>query len=274
MSRKRINNCPNTKPYGRMRIHILTVSTDSQLYFPVLLQSCFRNGAVSCKQSSPIIFHILGFGEKWGGYTWRSQKILEYLNRVDVAEYDLVCVVDGYDVICMRNLEDLIDEYRRLCGLSARIIVGHTHTWEWMDVLSRLWFGSVGKGITINAGTYMGPVSVVRDMIEGAWIGHSGAKDDQVLLTKYVSENPHMFYVDVRGEIFWTVSYTCCNILPIVKDRLEVMSLPPPFFLHATTETSLNEVIDYLGYEFEKVPYWKLVFNFFVKFTRHLSLSY
>jgi hypothetical protein len=166
----------------------------------------------------------------------------------------------------MRNLHDLADEYYRLCANTGRIIVGHTNTWPWMDFIGRIWYGSV-SGMTINAGTYIGPVSSVRGMIWSVWAGQPPTKDDQILLTKYVAKMTNRFYIDYRGDIFWTICRTWCDILPIVKSRIG----EPPFFLHGSGDTNLNGVVEYLGYENKRLPWWKHITNFFQKLAGHLA---
>jgi hypothetical protein len=258
------------------RVHILTVATKSDLYFPALLNSCFRNGAVSTRHDSQVVFHILGFGEEWHGYTWRSIKVLQYLNSASVGAQDLVCVVDGYDVVCMRNLNELSQTYTNICGNTGRIVVGHTHTWWWMDLIGRAWYGTAAGGITINAGTYVGPAAVVRDMIWDAWQGQSPQADDQIILTKYIQKNPNMFFVDTRGEIFWTICRTLCNIGHIVRPRIYVPGAPkppPPFFLHGSGDTNLNEVLCLMGYDCYTVPYTRLISNFVHKFSAHIGAA-
>ena len=75
------------------KLHIVTVATDSQYYFPYLVESCKRNGKE---------LEVLGMGEVWQGFNWKYVKMMEYLKTLPTD--DIVCFVDGYDVVCCRNL--------------------------------------------------------------------------------------------------------------------------------------------------------------------------
>lgn len=77
-------------------LHIVTVATESQYYFPYLVESCERHGQK---------LEVLGFDEKWQGFNWRFKKMISYLKTLP--KNDIVCFVDGYDVICCRNLKEM-----------------------------------------------------------------------------------------------------------------------------------------------------------------------
>ena len=77
-------------------LYIVTVATESKFYFPYLIKSCKNNG---------VQLKILAYGEKWKGFNWRFKLVLDYLKSLN--GNDIVCFVDGYDVICTRNLKTL-----------------------------------------------------------------------------------------------------------------------------------------------------------------------
>ena len=85
------------------KLHIVTFATESKYYFPYLQESCRRNGKE---------LEVLGYGEKWEGFNWRYIKMIEYLKGLP--EDDIVCFVDGYDVICTRNLHELIPVFLKI----------------------------------------------------------------------------------------------------------------------------------------------------------------
>ena len=77
-------------------VHIVTVSTENKFYFDYLKQSCHKNGKE---------LEVLGYRQEWKGFNWKLKLMLEYLNKLN--KNDIVCFVDGYDVICVRNLNQL-----------------------------------------------------------------------------------------------------------------------------------------------------------------------
>ena len=86
-----------------MKTHIITVATSSELYFPYLVDSCKKNG---------IPLTVLGYGEKWTGFCFKFDKMIQYLKKLD--PNDVVCFIDGYDVICVRNLREMTDVFLQL----------------------------------------------------------------------------------------------------------------------------------------------------------------
>ena len=96
-------------------LHIVTVVTESKYYFPYLSKSCKRHG----KQ-----LKILGYGEKWKGFNWRFKLMIEYLETLK--DDDIVCFIDGYDVLCTRNLNELKSVFLKLHKeKKCKIIVGY-----------------------------------------------------------------------------------------------------------------------------------------------------
>ena len=96
-------------------LHIVTVATESKFYLPYLVESCKKNGKE---------LEILGFGEKWQGFTWRFKLMIDYLENININ--DIVCFIDGYDVICTRNLNELKENFIKLKNeTNSKIIVGY-----------------------------------------------------------------------------------------------------------------------------------------------------
>ena len=156
-------------------MHIVTVVTESQYYFPYLVESCKKNG-------QELI--VLGYGEKWLGFNWRFKKMIEFLKQLP--EHDIVCVVDGYDVICTRHLNELEDEFIKIKNrTNCKFIVGHDksysiHKYNW------LLFGTC-KNKSLNAGTYIASAGDMLTIITKIYnLNPKDNADDQVLLTKYL----------------------------------------------------------------------------------------
>ena len=61
-------------------IHIVTVATESRYYLPYLYDTCERFGYT---------LNVLGFNEKWSGYVFKLEKMIEFLRNVD--PQDIVC---------------------------------------------------------------------------------------------------------------------------------------------------------------------------------------
>ena len=83
-------------------IKFITVATHSDFYFPVLKESCLKNN---------IELIVLGFGEKWKGFTWRFDLLRKYISKLDPDE--IIIVGDAFDVIIL-NTNDIINKFLSL----------------------------------------------------------------------------------------------------------------------------------------------------------------
>ena len=225
-------------------LHIVTVATESKYYFPYLVESCRRYGKE---------LEILGFGKQWKGFNWRFKLLIEYLKTLP--DNDIVCVVDGYDVICTRNLNELKNSFLRLYNQKkCKIIVGYDnvdHSYYLNKLANKMYFGSC-KNISLNAGTYIGFVKDLLKIIQNIQsINDNVRSDDQVLLTKYCNLKSSLFYIDTQNDIFLTIGNSLNEIDDIVLDNGNVVyNNKHPFFLHGPGSTYLDNVIKKLGYEY------------------------
>lgn len=224
-------------------LHIVTVVTESKYYFPYLVESCRKYGKE---------IEILGYGEKWRGFNWRFKLMIDYLRKLN--PNDIVCFIDGYDVICTRNLYELKEVFLKLYNVkNCKIIVGYDNI-KYTNFLNKLliksYFGTC-KNISLNAGTYIGYVNDLLKIIEQILELNSDDKaDDQKLLTNYCNLNDS-FYIDTHNEIFLTIDHPLHEIDDIInihENKKISYNKKFPFFLHAPGTTYLDNTIKKLGY--------------------------
>jgi len=237
-------------------LHIVTVVTESKYYFPYLVESCRRNGKE---------LEILGFGQKWKGFNWRFKLMIEYLKALP--DNDIVCVVDGYDVICTRNLNELKNSFLSLYNQKkCKIIIGYDnlkHTNYLNKLHVSISYGSC-KSISLNAGTYIGFAKDLLEIIKNIQtIDDNNNSDDQVLLTKYCNSKSSLFYIDTQNDIFLTIANPLHEIDDIVLDNDRVVyNNKSAFFLHAPGSTYLDNVVKHLGYEYNVEVYKQLKYKY------------
>jgi hypothetical protein len=223
-------------------LHIVTVATESKYYFPYLVKSCKRNGKN---------IKVLGYGEKWEGYNFKYKKITEYLKTLP--NNDIVCFVDGYDVICTKNLNNMpivFEEIKNRTG--SKIIVGYDNKKNiYSKILTYFIFGMCNNTL-LNSGTYIGNVVDILLMLEKINnISSDMNADDQLLLTKYCNLNPNDVYIDVHNELFLTLirSGDMIDYISIENNKVTYNN-KQPFFIHAAGGAShLDSVIPKLGYK-------------------------
>ena len=228
-----------------MKTHIITVATNSELYFPYLVDSCKKNG---------IPLTVLGYGEKWTGFTFRFDKMIQYLKKLD--PNDIVCFIDGYDVICVRDLREMTDVFLQLkkknnCKIviaENNIIINNLYNVV-LYITVKTSFDKC-KNKLINAGSYIGQVKDILYILEQVYTGDN-TLDDQKILVKYCKTNPNDFYIDLKNELFLTIDRPFDSIHPYltVKNNKIYYNNNRPFFIHGNGHTYLDSTLDLVGYK-------------------------
>lgn len=227
------------------KIYLSTVATEEKLYMKYLIESIKKNNGE---------LKILGYGEKWKGFNWRNLLMKEYLKTLD--KNDVVCFIDGYDVLCLRNLSHLVDKFIEIQKREqCKIIVAYDRVLNPIDnFFVSLYFGKCNN-ISLNAGTYIGYVGDILEMINLVFIENNDVNaDDQVLLTKVCNLNKGIIYIDVKNEIFLTISDRLTDISNnlIVNENKEVIyNNNKPFFLHCPG-SYFDELLIKLDYDYDE----------------------
>lgn len=228
-----------------MKTHIITIATNSELYFPYLVDSCKKNG---------IPLTVLGYGEKWTGFTFRFDKMIQYLKKLD--PNDVVCFIDGYDVICVRNLNEMTDVFLQLKNKNNCKIVIAENNIIMNNLYNVVLYITVKtsfdkcKNKLINAGSYIGQVKDILYVLEQVYTGDN-TLDDQKILVKYCKTNPNDFYIDLKNELFLTIDRPFDSIHPYltVKNNKIYYNNNRPFFIHGNGHTYLDSTLDLIGYK-------------------------
>jgi hypothetical protein len=237
-------------------LHIVTVATESKYYFPYLVESCKRNGKE---------LEVLGYGEKWKGFNMKYKQMIEYLRKLP--EKDIVCFVDGYDVLCVRDLSELKKEFleiREKTGCKM-VVSEDIHQFSLMKFFTFLTCGKCNN-ISINSGMYIGYapdlLKILEEMIK---INDKDDADDQLLLTQYCNQSKNSVYIDSEQQLFLTI----CTPLTELDQYVEVSETTKkvsyhsshPFFVHANFYGYLDGLIQKLGYSIEPNKIKNELFN-------------
>ena len=211
-------------------LHVVTVATESKYYYPYLEKTC---GEWNIKLTT------LGMGEKWGGYVWKFKKVLAFLKSID--PNDIVCFVDGYDVVCTRNLNELVPMFLKIKEREkCDMVIAKDHSLIFpLDKILHLYFGTC-NGTRINSGTYIGHAKDVLDILQEATRLQPNEQDDQRLLTGYCSLYEKRFYIDKKVELFQV------NLIPLTEAKLPRKRA---FFVHAAGCGFLTNVLTEMGYD-------------------------
>ena len=171
---------------------LVTVATHSDGYYPWLLQSCTRHNAE---------LTVLGWGEKWKGFSWRFTLMIDYIKSLNPNE--IVCFIDAYDVILLQPLEKIAKKFIKIQNeTNCKMVVAHElHSTYIQKFGTDITLGTC-KNRNVNAGTYIG---YAKDLIETLpkiyELGPHYHSDDQKSLIEYCKKS-HMTYILIQVIAF------------------------------------------------------------------------
>jgi hypothetical protein len=241
--------------------HIVTVATDSKFYFEYLKESCKKFGKE---------LEILGYKQKWLGYNWKFNLMNDYLKKINPT--DIVVFVDGYDVVCLRKLDNLVKKFFEIKKREkCKIIVGHDKVMFFSgEIFQNLHFGKC-KDTFLNSGSYIGTASDLLEILNNMSKMNSDNKaDDQVLMTKYCNLKNDEVYIDVKNEIFIVLSNPFNDVdqeFKLINNEIVYKDGNKPFFFHGPASTYLDELIKKIGIQHNDDDNIKnnILKNFFTK---------
>jgi len=234
--------------------HVVTFATEEKYYFPYLVESCKRHG----KQ-----LEVLGMGTKWKGFAIKFINMIDYLKTLP--DNHIVCFIDGYDVICVRDLNEFKQNFINISNkTNCKIVIAvnkenkKTHNSFFFSKLtsitSEFAFGKCNN-YHLNSGTYIGYKKDLLEILENIRTNYlsNDSDDDQVLLTNYCKNNDKYFYKDNKNLFFSVFFEPLTNIdnLLTIENGTVYVNNEKPFFLHAIFGTYLDNVIIKLGYKYD-----------------------
>lgn len=192
---------------------------------------------------------------------------------------DIVCFVDGYDVICCRDLSEFKDEFLRIHKeTNCKIIIGYDIKSGVFNFLSKIVFGKCNNYL-INSGLYIGYANDLLEIILNVYnLFKNETVSDQVALTQYCNMSDiNDFYIDSKNELFCNIMATLEDISKYVnidqKNNILTYNSNKPFFIHAPGFGYLDEIIKKLDYNIsieDSNEIRKQIFNNVIKKVSHL----
>ena len=224
-------------------MRLVTVATHSEGYFPFLVKSCERMGAR---------LDVLGWGQPWGGFSHKTELVFEHVSALD--EDEVVCVLDAYDTLLLRPLDEMEAAFRHFSEYSgARVVVGCDRADMWIARQYAIaTFGTCNEK-SINAGTYVGRARDVAGMLHGM-LARDLRTDDQKQMTKFCREHPSIVHVDCDMVFFWVAIASFGRDAIDARVRVEnggtvTRDGVRPFVVHAPSRTSMIGLLRALGYD-------------------------
>jgi hypothetical protein len=235
------------------KLHIVTVATEEKYYLPYL--------KILCKKFNNEL-KTLGLGTKWQGFSYKIHLILKYLKTLD--SNDIVCFIDGYDVICVRDTNELVNEFKKVINDKLILISVDTNS-ILHELASYLYFTRIDNHV-LNAGSYMGYAKKLLIIFEEIYKSiNDFTFDDQKLLIEYCKNNPNSYVLDKNSNIFlcYVNSLTEIDNKINIIDNTVYYKNSKPFFIHGPAFTYLNNIIIKIG--FKNDEYLKNIKKMYVK---------
>lgn len=220
------------------KLYVVTVATENKYYFNYLKKTVELFG-------SELI--VLGWNQKWKGFNWRFQLMKNFLNEIN--HDDVVCFIDGYDVVCTRNLNKLIDKFIEIqFRENCKIIIGHDKVISPLNYLAQYLLFDKCKNKYLNAGSYIGYAKDLLFILNSIHdnLSNDDERDDQILMTTYCNSNQAEFYIDINNEIFLVIGNSFNDIkqnITFKNNELIYNLRDKPFFIHAPASTYLDYII-------------------------------
>jgi len=236
-------------------LYIVTFATHSQGYYNLLLKSC------------PNLI-VLGFGEKWQGFGQKCKYIIEFCKTTN--RDDIICVIDGFDTVCLCDSENEIVE--KFKSFDASIVFSAAVT-NMRNSLQKYFaektFGKC-RGHRLNAGLYIGYSESIIEL----WKNIDNKEDDQKYATKKCkSEKDEKIKIDIEKKLFYNYSKND-ETITILRDDMENKRLiigekSNPCFISAPGDSDMNDLLIGLGFDSNDLP--TIQFQYGVRITRYYN---
>tara|TARA_Y100000748_G_scaffold138528_1_gene116170 strand:- start:3402 stop:4370 length:969 start_codon:yes stop_codon:yes gene_type:complete len=168
-------------------MHAFTVATDHEGFLHSLRSSAKLFG---------YDLHVLGLGERWGGFTWRWELLRNALRKLP--PHEPVVLLDGYDTLFTAPAALLEDEWRkhRLREKSV-VFAGVEHRpehcsflfWKLTQVFGWWYYGTAPP--LVNAGVLLGRADILSHLCSAILeqAERTGERDDQRILNSLVAHD-------------------------------------------------------------------------------------
>lgn len=186
-------------------LHVLTVSTDENVGL--------RNLLASLKTLQYENVHVIGQGEKWGGWPWRTE---QYIKKIEQLKRDvghdrfLVCLVDANDVFFIQGPQTLKEGFR---NANCDVLVSGENTPMLLTGEQKAFFKSIGKSEFAYPchGSIMGKASKLLEILKA----NRHSQDDQIGIAE----------LRTKGIVQYNVDYDCAvtaNVTPLSDSAFEI----------------------------------------------------
>lgn len=152
-------------------------------------------------------YKVLGWGETWKGWKWRTKIQLDFLQSLK--SNSVVVMMDAYDTLAVKNESEL---YQSFHAFNVPVLVS-SEWWPFggnVGFLGTWWKNQLLKQSSYkycNAGCIMG----YSQSLVPLYTHSNKYADDQVGLADYMNSTYNLIHLDSSSQIFQTVNWFDVN---------------------------------------------------------------
>ena len=221
-------------------------------------------------------YKIIGEGKKWINFMTKIQACYNYLQKVD---YDIVCIIDAYDVLACDYAHVLL---KKFLTLKTDIVVGAENDCGDNCVPLDEYFekNETGRYQYANGGFYIGYRSSILKMLR--YVLNLGIGDDQIGIGKYFNCHPNNIRLDTQGNLVSNVNIgsAYCDTYFVDNRVKNIKTNVYPCFIHTPSiQFDFYRRMDYfgqhlLGRKYKKYDCVTKASNFYTKYKLKVILFF
>lgn len=200
-------------------------------------------------------YQIIGKGMKWENFMTKVKACYDYI--LQVKNYELVCIVDAFDMLACGSPKKLVRKFKRY---HKDIVVGGENACGGnctpLDAHFKYSDNEKGRYQYANGGFYIGYPKAVAHMLK--YILDLGIEDDQIGIGKYMNKYPYNTCLDHNGSLISNVNITKSYYDTYWKDGkvTNVKTGAHPCFVHTPSiQYDFHIRMDYFGRRLLKDKY-------------------
>ncbi len=226
-------------------------------------------------------YKIIGEGKKWINFMTKIQTCYDYLQKV---KYDIVCIIDAYDVLACDYAHVLIKKFLQF---KTDIVVGAENDCGDNCVPLDEYFQKNEKGRKekrtyqyANGGFYIGYRTAILKMLR--YVLDLEIGDDQIGIGKYFNSHPDNVTLDTEGDLVSNVNIrsTYCDTYFVENRVKNIKTNSYPCFVHTPSiQFDFYRRMDYFGYhllgkKYKKYNCMTKASNFYTKYRYKVILFF
>jgi len=230
------------------KIYIITVGTDINGYYNILMDSCKRLN---------LNIVNLALYKKWEGLKMKYTLFKNYLNKLN--NNDIVIFVDAYDVFFLENEKEIL---RKFYKFNRPIVFGLQN-----GFLTNIFMNKC-RNNNLNSGSYMGYVKYLKNLLRiiHNYPSFNKIKSDQLILNsvcqksnffkKYVAvdSNQDIFYItNLDTRINFKYLFTKNIGLQLKNGKILKKDNRQPSIIHLAANVNGEEMVKYLNYNTSRI---------------------